>query len=258
MFEALNNWVISIIIEKPSYRKQAKAHDASWLTLVANNILRNITYFHCVSWKNHLMFTLAVVQNLWNICIKFLPGLSKWGWKERKRYCQAFWVTHKRNNVLLLLCQFFGLLFWSSVWFDKPYHVFCGLKQHRIQLSPQLGLLRVCERRIVGGLCHSNMGTAFRHSDTQRWNFSLIWGTSKFWSFPKCSSLFFWFFESLVCNTDYLSYFTRSWKEIFSSKCSLIPTKSATVLSSHAHLLPLFLTPCLFSFAKLYLTPPNL
>lgn len=141
---------------------------------------------------------------------------------------------------------------------NQPYHVFCGLKQHRIQLPPQLGLLRVCERRIVGGLCHSNMGTAFRHSDTQRWNFSLIWGTSKFWSFPKCSSLFFWFFESLVCNTDYLSYFTRSWKEIFSSKCSLIPTKSATVLSSHAHLLPLFLTPCLFSFAKLYLTPPNL
>ena len=240
MFEALNNWIISIIIEKPSYRKQAKAHGASWLTLVANNILRNITYFHCVSWKNQLMFTLAVVQNLWNICIKFLPGLSKWGWKERKRYCQAFWVTHKRNNVLLLLCQFFGLLFWSSVWIDKPYHVFCGLKQHRIQLPPQLGLLRVCERRIVGGLCHSNMGTAFRHSDTQLWNFSLIWGTSKF------------------CNTDYLSYFTRLWKEIFSWKCSLIPTKSATVLSSHAHLLPLFLTSCLFSFAKLYLTPSNL
>ena len=152
--------------------------------------------------------------------------------------------TQQRMTSFMLI---FGLLFWSSVWFDKPYHVFCGLKQHRIQLPPQLGLLRVCERRIVGGLCHSNMGTAFRHSDTQRWNFSQIWGTSKFWSFPKCSSLFFWLFELLVCNTDYLSYFTRLWKEIFSWKCSLIPTKSSTVFSSHAHLLPpmhIFFLPC--------------
>ena len=33
-------------------------------------------------------------------------------------------------------------------------------------------------------------------------------------------------------------------------------SKSSTVLSSHAHLLLLFLAPYLFSFEKLYLTPP--
>ena len=108
----LNPWTVessvasSMLFLEPRYRKQAKTNGASWLTLFANNFFRIISYFLFWLIKNHLMFTHAVVQNLWNRCIKFLPALSTWGWKERKRYCQAFWVTKKRSNVWLFYVNF--------------------------------------------------------------------------------------------------------------------------------------------------------